>query len=90
MPNVFSFLFIGDPGNILNMDSSCAGGNISPSDMSGSSSHTSPQPTACSMDEHITGSGGGKLLYGILMLQSSYILFFNTVILLSRVIVSNV
>ena len=46
-------------GNILNMDSSCAGGNVSPSDMSGSSSHTSPQPAVCPMDDHLTGNGGG-------------------------------
>ena len=37
------------------MDSSCVGGNVSPSDMSGSSSHTSPQPPGCQMNEHLTG-----------------------------------
>ena len=41
------------------MDSSCVGGNVSPSDMSGSSSHTSPQPPGCQMDDHLTGSSGG-------------------------------
>ena len=41
------------------MDSSCGGGNVSPSDMSGSSSHTSPQPPGCPMDDHLTGNGGG-------------------------------
>lgn len=46
-------------GNMLNMNSSCAGGNVSPSDMSGSSSHTSPQPAACPMDEHMASTGGG-------------------------------
>ena len=46
-------------GNILNMDSSCVGGNVSPSDMSGSSSHTSPQPPGCQMDDHLTGNNGG-------------------------------
>ena len=48
-------------GNMLNMDSSCAGGNVSPSDMSGSSSHTSPQPATCPMDEHMTSTGGGNI-----------------------------
>ena len=43
------------------MDSSCVGGNVSPSDMSGSSSHTSPQPAGCQMDDHLAGNGGGKL-----------------------------
>ena len=48
---------------MLNMDSSCGvGGNVSPSDMSGSSSHTSPQPAACHMEEHMTGSAVGMFL----------------------------
>ena len=48
---------------MLNMDSSCAGGNVSPSDLSGSSSHTSPQPAACPIDDHTPSTGGGTHNY---------------------------
>ena len=50
-------------GNMLNMDSSCTGGNVSPSDLSGSSSHTSPQPAACPIDDHTPSTGGGTHNY---------------------------
>ena len=46
-------------GNMIHMDSTCVGGNISPSEMSGSSSHASPQPAACHMDDHMSGDGAG-------------------------------